>query len=363
MARAHGRGSVRQLILALVAGLVMLGALALMATDLPRTVIRRTAATDPPGAAVATSSTVGPAPTNSRVAGADRVATAIAVSQRVWPKTAPAVVIASAQAFPDALAAAPLAGKLGGPVLLVGTVPDERVTAEVRRLAVSFAVLVGGASAVTRAVEADLRAAGVRLRRIAGADRFATAAAVAREVGNASGEVVLASGASFADALSAGPLAAKGRVPVLLTARDELPSASAQAIDALAPRQILVVGGPAVISEAVTSRLRVPVTRLAGEDRYATSVAVAQASLARGLSSQHLYVATGRSFPDALAAGPAAAQSGSALLLIDGSNARLPPVTSLFLDYQKGTMEDVVVIGGLASVSDMAARLVAGEAS
>jgi putative cell wall-binding protein len=298
----------------------------------------------------------------ARVSGSDRVGTAIAASLRGWPQNAPAAVIASARDFPDALAAAPLAGKLGGPVLLVGAAPDDRVTNEVKRLGANDVVLVGGTSAVTQAVEDNLRATGLKVRRISAAERFATAAAVAREVGGASGDVVLASGTSFADALSAGALAAKGSVPVLLTLRDQLPAATADAVAALAPKSSLVIGGPAVIADSVMAQMPTP-TRLSGADRYATSVAVAQASLGRGLSVQHLHLATGTNFPDALAAGPLAARAGSALLLIDGSSATLAPATAQFLNSKKGSVSDLVVAGGTASVTDAAARAVATAAS
>src|SRR5581483_4172666 len=146
-------------------------------------------------------------------------------SQKGWPQTAPAAVVASARDFPDALAAAPLAGKLGGPVLLVGADPDQRVTDEAKRLGAQQVVIVGGTAAVTPAVESSLRSGvpGATVRRISGPDRFDTADAVAHEVGGASGEAIVASGTSFADALSAGALAAKAAIPVLLTTRDTLP--------------------------------------------------------------------------------------------------------------------------------------------
>jgi putative cell wall-binding protein len=56
----------------------------------------------------------------TRLAGGDRVATAIAISQNTFPAagSAKAVVLTAAYAFPDALAGAPLAAAKDGPVLL-----------------------------------------------------------------------------------------------------------------------------------------------------------------------------------------------------------------------------------------------------
>ena len=90
--------------------------------------------------------------------------------------------------------------------------------------------------------------------RTAGADRFATA--VALSAGAPTGGVVLvATGSSFADALAGGPAAAAKKAPVLLVSRDELPSATRQRLVELKPQQIVVLGGPAAVSDAVVAQL------------------------------------------------------------------------------------------------------------
>ncbi len=57
--------------------------------------------------------------------------------------------------------------------------------------------------------------------------------------------------------------------------------------------------------------------RLSGADRYATAAAVSAASFSPGVPVA--YVATGANFPDALAAGAAAAERGGPVLLVTGS--------------------------------------------
>lgn len=98
----------------------------------------------------------GPAPLpTSRLAGADRFATAVAISRSAFPAGAPVVHIARADAFPDALAGGALTR---GPVLLVprcGTVPAS-VMAEVKRLAPAEVVALGGPSSVCDAVLAQV---------------------------------------------------------------------------------------------------------------------------------------------------------------------------------------------------------------
>jgi hypothetical protein len=73
------------------------------------------------------------------------------------------------------------------------------------------------------------------------------------------------------------------------------------------------------VSADVESSLRSggrTVARIAGVDRYATSLALADASVATGLSGNRPWLATGTNYPDALAAGPGAAADGGVLLLV-----------------------------------------------
>lgn len=92
--------------------------------------------------------------------------------------------------------------------------------------------------------------------RLSGADRYATAADVSRELWGAPENVAtvyLASGEGFADALSIGPSTyADG--PLLLTRRDELPAATVEEMERLAPCYVVVVGGTAAISDAVAGQ-------------------------------------------------------------------------------------------------------------
>src|SRR5206468_462556 len=141
---------------------------------------------------------------------------------------------------------------------------DPRVAQEIRRLGATRAVLLGGPTALSGQVQVDLAALGVSsVERLAGADRYATAAAVANAVGRS--EIVLvASGETFPDALAAGALG----LPVLLTQRTSLPDVTRAAIGTAHP---VVVGGPVAVANGVVPGAE----RVAGADRYATSAAVA----------------------------------------------------------------------------------------
>lgn len=284
-------------------------------------------------------------PTVARVAGDDRVDTAVALSETTVAQ-ADTVVVTTAGDFPDALSAGPLAGRADAPVLLVGDESLEpEVAAEIERLGAREILLVGGTDAVSAAVEEELGAL-APTRRVAGPDRFATAAAVSAESSTAGGTVVLASGADFPDALASGVLAGRSDAQMLLVAQDGVPAVTVAELERLAPSQVVVVGGPTAVGEEVLAAVEgttgVTPTRLAGPDRFSTAAAVAAELDDAGVA----YVASGRAFPDSLAAVPAAVSDGGALLLVEPDG--VPPVTADALADLAPSA--VVVVGGTEAV-------------
>ena len=146
-----------------------------------------------------------------RVAGEDRIATAVAISQANHDAAA-TVVVARADEAADALAGGPLASALGAPLLLTGRDALPAVVAEeLTRLGARHAVVLGGTAAVAPAVVAQVEAAGLRVRRLAGADRFATAAAIAGDLGHRDLVVLAAGDGTMADALAGGALGGRRR--------------------------------------------------------------------------------------------------------------------------------------------------------
>lgn len=293
------------------------------------------------------------ADTVRRIAGDDRISTAVAISRLTYD-AADAVIVVRADGFADALAAAPLAAQHGGPVLLTDS--DTLAVAvrnEIRRLRPDRIYILGGTAAVTADVAKELADLG-EVERIDGDDRFVTAAAVADLVAASDG-VVVASGSQFADAMSAAPLAAFLGWPLVLTDAARLPAVSAAAIRGRSPAEILVVGGEFAVGREVVEQLAdiAPTRRLAGTDRYETALAVHRESLERGMSIATLWLATGRSFPDALAAGPAIAASGGSLLLVDGQDLRdpLPTARQLGEHLRSGDLGLLVLLGGEVAIT------------
>lgn len=301
------------------------------------------------------------------VAGADRVSTALAASKMAFANGgAEAVVVATAYNWPDALGGAALAGAAGGPVLLTprDSLPDA-VAAEIARLGAKKAYVLGGTGAVSSDVEAALKSqlGQDNVERLWGADRYETARKVAAECvelkGAAyDGTAFLATGANYPDALGASPAAAAKGWPIFLV--DPRAGADAALVSAMqnaGVKQAIVLGGTGAVSDSVEtdvgSKVRCCTDRWAGADRYSTAAVIADRSVRAGLAYDGgLGIATGEDFPDALAAGPLLARSGSVLLLT--RSASLPEPTRAALVTHKLEIPVVRFFGGPGAISQAA---------
>ncbi len=268
--------------------------------------------------------------TYQRFSGADRYATAVAVSRAEYPSGAAAVVLVSGENYPDALTASVLAYRSHAPLLLTHAASLPGVTAsEIARLNPSSVIIVGGAAAVSAGIRTAVAAIVPSVARIAGSDRYGTAEQVALAVKKLeggsipSGTVVVASGENFPDAASASPMAAAAGFPILLTRASSLPAITATALAEVHATHTILLGGTPAVSVAAASRLPA-VSRVSGNDRYATSRAIADYAVGRGiLTRADLGMATGRTFPDALAGGVLMAGRAGPMLLVDGETTDL----------------------------------------
>jgi putative cell wall-binding protein len=292
-----------------------------------------------------------------RLAGSDRVATALSASKAGWPDGSPEMVLASGDRYAEALPASVLAGKLHAPLLLAdGNGVSSRLAEEITRLHATRATVIGSVSA---AAANGLLERGLTVSRIGTSDPVATAAAIATAVGAGDKTAVLVNKDRFADGISAAALAAGRDWPILLAADRSVPSATLTALRKLGVTRTYVVGGTAVLADGVAAA--VPgAERLAGRDRYATSVAALEASL--GLGNRSLattYLSTGANYPDALAAGALAAQTKGLVLLVDGSGTNGDGASREFLGRHPGEVRVQAILGGSRAVTTLAAASLA----
>ncbi len=256
-----------------------------------------------------------------RLSGADRFETAVAVSKHGYPGTAGTVIVANGLDYPDALSAGALGAKWEAPLLLTrpGALP-EAPRAEITRLKPGRIVVVGGPGAVSDGVLSDLKRLSARVDRVSGIDRYATSIAISRAgwPDGTSGEAFVATGADFADALSAGAAAGRLGAPVLLVpgAAKAAPAPVSAELNRLGAARVRIAGGTGAVSSGIQSSLAGgrTIDRYAGADRYDTSARIANGVFPSG-ASVPTYWANGQGFADALAGGAVAGAQGSPLLL------------------------------------------------
>lgn len=194
---------------------------------------------------------------------------------------------------------------------------------------------------------------GVGIERISGSSRYETSVAISQAGFDPSSTstVFVVNGLTFPDALSSGPAAALVGAPVLLVSASEIPAVVATELDRLDPDTIVIVGGTPSVSSAVETSLSLyaaVVLRIQGADRFETSRNVAQTYFADG-DNRTAYLATGLDFPDALAAGPAAANEFGPLILVNGTATTLDAANQGLI--QDLGFERLVITGGTPSVS------------
>ena len=325
-----------------------------------------------------------------RIGGAGQIATQFG--------TADAVVVANgstAKGGFDALAANYLAGEVHAPIVLTsGQTLEPTAAAAVRAVLTGSTdpaiYVMGGTDSVSDAVAtalgsiaADVTGApGEYVHRVAGDSRYATAALAAQAIDTAMpGTVnlgvspsyslttaILASGAVNADALAAGPLSNAWGLPVLLTPDTSLPTAAADAIQALGIQQLIVLGGADRISDGVIAQAKSAgvqrVQRIAGANRFATAASLYSYARKTFTNADGVHYAAGTraflangltGFPDALAVGPLAGALGAPLLTVPAAAIDTSTLTSLA--GAKGAITAVTVLGTAPTIGQAALSL------
>ncbi|WP_420443984.1 cell wall-binding repeat-containing protein [Candidatus Poriferisodalis sp.] len=275
------------------------------------------------------------------------------------PVSGGVVVVANGWSPPDAGAAAPLAGRLGGSVLYGAAdgLGDSSARALVR-LAPARVIMVGGPAALSASVEAEIRGllGSAIVERLSGTDRVDTAAraALVAPVTGQQRPVVIANGRSAADVGAAAPLATALGGSVLYATDRALGAPTGGALEQLAPSRIVLVGGTAALSESIETELGglladARVERLAGTDRFDT--AARAASLAQLPNGRPVVIANGRNPASVGIAAPLAATLRGSVLFANAD--RLGTAASDALKTLRPLQ--VVLIGSYVELGDSVA--------
>ena len=196
--------------------------------------------------------------TVTRLWGPDRYATAAAASAATFAPGVPVAYIATGTNFPDALAGGVAAGRYGGPILLASRddLPASTI-AELSRLRPARVVVIGGTGVVGDGVLNRIRPYTGSVTRIFGADRYATAVALSQSTTVPNTQTVyIATGTNFPDGLAATPAAVRAVAPLLTLPGNRIPPAVAAELRRLDPGNIIILGGPGAVSDALVAAIR-----------------------------------------------------------------------------------------------------------
>jgi putative cell wall-binding protein len=283
-----------------------------------------------------------------RISGINRVATAVEASRALFDDAgtaneASAVVLASSMGFADGVSGVPLAAALDAPLLLTAVSSlDPATAAEITRIlpAGGTVDVLGGIGAISENVVTSLTSRGFKVTRLWGATRYETAAKVADSLPGAK-TVLLTSGLSFPDALSAGPAAAHTGGVVLLTAGPTMSSAAKTYMAQNPGAEVFAVGGDAAKAAPTTPKDH----QLVGVDRYETGTKVAAAFFSHpGVVT----FASGQDFPDALSGGAFSALIDSPILLVRSDT--VPAVVKSYASANENSVSGSALIGGAGVV-------------
>ncbi len=322
-----------------------------------------------------------------RVAGHNRFETAAEVSRLMWDYadnpwwgtgySPDYIVVANGRNPADALAGGALAAQLGGIVLLTNRdylpwetwMEIERVTQSGFWDSMDITVLVlGGPAAVSDDVVGELESIRsiTHVERLAGANRYATAAEIATatvDLATVGTTAFVVNGEAWPDALAVAPVAAYNESVVLMTRKSSVPAVTMDWMDDNGITDVVVVGGEAVVDATAYAELDASfdVTRVAGVNRYETAKKVALWGVDNaGMEPSLATLVSGENFPDALSAAPISWWTGAPVLLTRQASLH-PQVVDYFDengaigypdtgDYNEGM--GCYVLGGPAAVSE-----------
>ncbi|MSB17436.1 cell wall-binding repeat-containing protein [Finegoldia magna] len=254
-----------------------------------------------------------------RIDAQNRFETAKKIKEKEF-KNADTAVIVNSNEFSDSISATNISnGK--SPILYTDSDKLDNLTKEALN-GIKKVYITGGEKTISSKVVKELNGLGIEVIRVKGKDRYdvnAKSATTSHPVSNKKQNVVIASGENFADSISSTSLAKKKNAPVLLVKKNEVPKSIKEYLNSFRKKGLLgditIVGGENSVSKIVENELSklAKVTRIAGDDRYQTSVKVAKHV---GVNSERTIVASGEKFVDVLAASPVAQKYNAPIVLV-----------------------------------------------
>lgn len=195
----------------------------------------------------------------TRIAGSTRYETAVEIGKNVQlVSEANKAYLVNGVKGVDAISISGPAKGEGAPVLLVGEdfLPDE-VEKFLMENSINQVTLIGGSATLGLEIEKRLLELDIAYNRIGGDDRYHTSLLINKSKYTSSSDVFVANGTSLVDALSAGPVAGRGDIPLVLVAQDRVPVGVRSYVTSLGASKITTFGGVNSVSQRVMEEMLV----------------------------------------------------------------------------------------------------------
>ena len=255
---------------------------------------------------------------HQRFQGENRAKTAVNVQRHYFANTNK-VILVNDNAYPDAISATNVSmGKY--PLLYTG---KNSLSVETKsaldKMFLDEIYLMGGVNTISKNVENKLKKnfPHAKITRIMGNNRYDTSAESAKARANTT-NLIFAAGTNYADALYATSLAAHQNAPILLVSNEGLSQSTRKFIQSIGNiDSVTIVGGEISVNQSVKNQIenltKKRVTRLAGVDRYESSVEVAKRVNA---NPAEVITTSGEVFADALVSSTVAQKIKAPILLV-----------------------------------------------
>lgn len=246
-------------------------------------------------------------------------------------------IVASGVGYADSICAAGLAGALGCPIILTEAEALSATAVDcIKTIKATRIILLGSATVTSDRVKSELEAivGSGNVKRLGGDNRYATQMAVYQygvDNGLWTGDLAVVSNATgFADALAVSPISYKYKAPVFyVDETNYFPSEQEKAVRSCGKKRFLITGDEKVMSSSVQALLEslgASVKRLAGANRYKTSLAIAQYAVSDlGMSWNGVAITSGSAPYDALGGGPVQGKENSVIVLMEEDDYHYSP--------------------------------------
>lgn len=239
-------------------------------------------------------------------------------------------------------------GDITSKIKVVGDVDTNKIG----NYKLTYSVTDSDGNVVNKDVIITVVARDILIKSAQGDNRYDTAVKLSELEFSSTDTVVIVNGQSLADGLAVTPLASYKSAPILLSKTDSIPMSTKNEIKRLGAKNVIIAGGTGVINTEVEKELKElgidNIKRLGGEDRYDTSLKIAQYIDENCYSIKEIVVSNGKGEADALSISSVAGRDKMPIILVEKENIS----ENTYKWLKSKDLQSAYIIGGIGVVSN-----------